>query len=80
MAGALGVEGTHVLHLSTGIIGTRLPLDRVAAGLEALVPRLTSDDSGLDAAAGALRTTDSVAKVVSTTVELPGPDGTEARP
>ncbi len=76
VAGALGVEGTHVLHLSTGIIGTRLPLDRVAAGLDALVPRLTSDDLGLDAAAGALRTTDSVAKVVSTTVELPGPDGT----
>ena len=76
VAGALGVEGTHVLHLSTGIIGTRLPLDRVAAGLDALVPRLTSDDPGLDAAAGALRTTDSVAKVVSTTVELPGPDGT----
>ena len=75
VAGALGVEGTHVLHLSTGIIGTRLPLDRVAAGLDALVPGLTSDDSGFDAAAGALRTTDSVAKVVSTTVELPGPDG-----
>ncbi len=74
VAGALGVEGTHVLHLSTGIIGTRLPLDRVAAGLDALVPRLTSDDAGFDAAAGALRTTDSVAKVVSTTVELPGPD------
>ena len=78
VAGALGVEGTHVLHLSTGIIGTRLPLDRVAAGLDALVPSLTSDDSGFDAAAGALRTTDSVAKVVSTTVELPGPDGTNS--
>jgi glutamate N-acetyltransferase / amino-acid N-acetyltransferase len=75
VAGALGVQGAHVLHLSTGIIGTRLPLDRVAAGLDALVPRLTSDDSGFDAAAGALRTTDSVAKVVSTTVDLPGPDG-----
>jgi glutamate N-acetyltransferase / amino-acid N-acetyltransferase len=75
VASALGVQGAHVLHLSTGIIGTRLPLDRVAAGLDALVPRLTSDDSGFDAAAGALRTTDSVAKVVSTTVDLPGPDG-----
>jgi len=75
VASALGIDRTQVLHLSTGIIGTRLPLDRVAAGLEALVPGLTSDDAGLDAAAGALRTTDSVAKVVSTTVELPGPDG-----
>ena len=75
VADALGVDETHVLHLSTGIIGTRLPLDRVARGLEALVPQLASDDAALDAVAGALRTTDSVAKVVSTTVELPGPGG-----
>ena len=75
VADGLGIDESHVLHLSTGIIGTRLPLDRIAAGLEALVPRLASDDAGLDAAAGALRTTDSVAKVVSTTVELPGPEG-----
>jgi len=75
VADALGIDQTEVLHLSTGIIGTRLPLDRVAAGVAALVPLLASDDAALDAAAGALRTTDSVAKVASTTVELPGPDG-----
>ena len=75
VADALGIDETHVLHLSTGIIGTRLPLDKVAAGLDALKTRLADEDAGLDAAAGALRTTDSVAKVVSTTVELPGPDG-----
>jgi glutamate N-acetyltransferase/amino-acid N-acetyltransferase len=74
VADALGIDETHVLHLSTGIIGTRLPLDRVAAGLESLVPGLAADDAALDAAAGALRTTDSVAKVASTTVRLPGPD------
>ena len=75
VADALGIDETHVLHLSTGIIGTRLPLDKVAAGLDALKARLAAEDAGLDAAADALRTTDSVAKVVSTTVELPGPDG-----
>jgi glutamate N-acetyltransferase/amino-acid N-acetyltransferase len=75
VADALRIDETHVLHLSTGIIGTRLPLDRVAAGLEMLVSRLAADDAGLDAAADALRTTDSVAKVASTTVELPGPEG-----
>ena len=75
VADALGIDQTHVLHLSTGIIGTRLPLDKVAVGLAALVPELADDDAGLDAVAGALRTTDSVAKVVSTTVELPGPEG-----
>ena len=75
VADALGIDDTHVLHLSTGVIGTRLPLDKVAAGLEALVPRLAADDAGLEAAATALRTTDSVAKAATTTVELPGPGG-----
>ncbi len=40
VAEALGIDATHVLHLSTGVIGTRLPLGKVAAGLEALVPTL----------------------------------------
>jgi glutamate N-acetyltransferase / amino-acid N-acetyltransferase len=75
VAEALGIDATHVLHLSTGVIGTRLPLGKVAAGLEALIPRLTSDDAGLGAAAAALQTTDSVTKMATTTVELPGPDG-----
>ena len=38
--------------------------------------RLRDDDAGLAAAAEALRTTDSVTKAATTTVELPGPDGT----
>ncbi len=60
VAGALGIDERQVLHLSTGIIGTRLPLDRVEAGLGALAPALRDDDAGLEAAAEALRTTDSV--------------------
>jgi glutamate N-acetyltransferase / amino-acid N-acetyltransferase len=68
VAEALGIDATHVLHLSTGVIGTRLPLDKVAAGLEALMPRLSADDAGLEATAVALRTTDSVTKVATTTV------------
>jgi glutamate N-acetyltransferase/amino-acid N-acetyltransferase len=75
VAEALDIDGTQVLHLSTGIIGTRLPLDRVEAGIAALVPGLAADDAALDAAADALRTTDSVSKVASTTVVLPGPGG-----
>jgi glutamate N-acetyltransferase / amino-acid N-acetyltransferase len=76
VARVLAVEDpTHVLHLSTGVIGTRLPLDRIGSGLEVLVPRLTAANDGLEAAAVALRTTDSVTKCATTTVELPGPDG-----
>jgi glutamate N-acetyltransferase/amino-acid N-acetyltransferase len=72
---ATGVPVERTLHLSTGIIGTRLPLDRVKAGLAALLPNLAATDQGLAAAAEALRTTDSVVKVATTTIELPDADG-----
>ena len=77
LAGLAGrpLDEPHVLHLSTGVIGTRLPLDKVEAGLAALAPRLTDDDAGLEAAAVALRTTDSVTKLAVATVDLPGPGG-----
>ncbi|MEX1169593.1 MAG: bifunctional ornithine acetyltransferase/N-acetylglutamate synthase [Chloroflexota bacterium] len=75
LAGATGAAIERTLHLSTGIIGTRLPLDRVASGLEALVPRLSAADAGMQMAAGALRTTDTVTKVSTTKVDLPGVDG-----
>jgi glutamate N-acetyltransferase/amino-acid N-acetyltransferase len=79
LARATGAALDRTLHLSTGIIGTRLPLDRVAGGLDALVPRLTTDDAGLLAAAEALRTTDSVTKTATTTALLPGADGSPVR-
>ncbi|HSK52933.1 MAG TPA: bifunctional ornithine acetyltransferase/N-acetylglutamate synthase [Clostridia bacterium] len=75
VAEATGVAAERVQHLSTGIIGTRLPLDRVARGLRDLLPRLQAADSGLEAAAVALRTTDSVTKVATTSVALSGKGG-----
>ena len=72
VAETLGIEPDHVLHLSTGVIGTRLPLDRIAAGLAALAPTLDTLDEGLAAAATALRTTDSVTKLATTTVRIDG--------
>ena len=71
VAEATGAEISRTLHMSTGMIGTRLPLDRVAVGLTALVPELATTDEGLEAAAIALRTTDSVTKLATTTVQLP---------
>jgi glutamate N-acetyltransferase / amino-acid N-acetyltransferase len=71
----LGIDETRILHLSTGIIGSRLPLDRVDAGIAAVAGQLTSEDAGLAAAADALRTTDSVVKVATTSIELPAEDG-----
>ena len=75
LAEAVGTVITQTLHLSTGIIGTRLPLDKVGAGLVRLVPALAATDEGLAGAAEALRTTDSVKKVATTTVELPDAGG-----
>jgi glutamate N-acetyltransferase/amino-acid N-acetyltransferase len=75
VARQLGIDETRILHLSTGIIGSRLPLDRVGAGIAAVAGQLAAEDAGLAAAAEALRTTDSVVKVATTSIELPADDG-----
>jgi glutamate N-acetyltransferase/amino-acid N-acetyltransferase len=79
LSAATGVTVERTLHLSTGIIGTRLPLKTVRAGLGALVPTLRDSGEGLLAAAEALRTTDSVVKVATTMVELPDDAGRPVR-
>jgi len=76
-AARLGVDPFEVLALSTGLIGSRLPVERVTAGIAGLAAGgLSGDGAGLLAAAEALRTTDTTTKVASATVALPGPDGT----
>jgi glutamate N-acetyltransferase/amino-acid N-acetyltransferase len=80
LAGSLGIAQERTLLLSTGVIGTRLPLDRVAAGISYLVPRLEPTDDALGAAAEALRTTDTRTKAATVTITLPDPDGLAVRP
>jgi glutamate N-acetyltransferase/amino-acid N-acetyltransferase len=72
---ATGVPLVRTLHLSTGVIGTRLPLERVGAGLTAIMPTLSADDAGLAAAAEALRTTDSMTKTATASIDLPAAGG-----
>ncbi|MEA2518726.1 MAG: glutamate N-acetyltransferase / amino-acid N-acetyltransferase [Chloroflexota bacterium] len=79
LAEVLGTEESQTLLLSTGIIGTRLPLDIVRAGVAALAPALAASDDGLAAAAEALRTTDSVVKVATVSIALPDLDGQGVR-
>ena len=78
VAAALGfaTEPERVLHLSTGVIGTRLPVDRVVAGIDGLGGALSSTDDALLAAAQALRTTDSRTKLATTTITLSSGDVT----
>jgi glutamate N-acetyltransferase / amino-acid N-acetyltransferase len=60
-AAALGVAAGDVAVCSTGLIGERLPMDRLLPGVDAAAAALAPD--GGQAAAEAIRTTDTVAKI-----------------
>ena len=70
-AAELGLGAIDVAVASTGLIGVRLPMDRLTAGVSAAAKAL-SDDGGPDAAR-AIMTTDSVPK--TTAQQRGGPDG-----
>ncbi len=59
-AAGLGIEPELVQVSSTGVIGRRLPMDRVAAGIDLAIAALTRQ--GGDSAAKAIMTTDTVDK------------------
>lgn len=66
-ASVLGTEPSRVAVCSTGLIGVRLPMDAVLAGVEAAASALAVD-GGADAAE-AIMTTDTVNKQAATTSE-----------
>jgi len=75
LATALGVLTEETLALSTGLIGSRLPVDAIRAGLEQLVAAgLATTDDAFASLAEQLRTTDSRPKAASVRVSLPGGD------
>ncbi len=81
VAEAAGVPEARTLHLSTGIIGTRLPLATIGAGLAKLVPAaLFETDAAWEAVAVGLRTTDSRTKLATAVIALPEADGHTVRP
>lgn len=65
VAARLGLDALDVAVCSTGLIGQRLPMDKVLPGIDAAVAGLSSD--GGAAAALAIMTTDSVPKTASRT-------------
>ncbi len=76
VAAALGARPEQVLHLSTGVIGTRLPVDKVTAMVaQVAAGRLAATDAALATAAISLRTTDSTTKMASVRVFLPAAGG-----
>ncbi len=79
LAMAVGTSPEHVLCMSTGLIGSRLPVERIQVGIErAVAGELRADDAAFAAVADALRTTDSRPKAAAVRLELPGPDGRSA--
>jgi glutamate N-acetyltransferase/amino-acid N-acetyltransferase len=66
VARLLGTEPQRIAVASTGLIGLRLPLDKLLAGADTAVTELSVD--GGPAAATAIMTTDSVPKTVAMTV------------
>ncbi len=76
VAAAIGATPQQVLHLSTGVIGVRLPLAKVTTAVERVAAGgLAATDAALADAAGALCTTDSVAKMATVTVAAPAAGG-----
>jgi glutamate N-acetyltransferase/amino-acid N-acetyltransferase len=75
LAGRLETEPANVLVCSTGIIGRPLPMNVIEPGIARAVAELRSDAEGLEAAARAILTTDTVIKVATLSV-TDGPAGT----
>lgn len=67
-AAALGLEPEAVLPFSTGVIGQRLPLERLCAGIDACAADLRAD--AWAEAAAAIMTTDTRPKTASRRVQL----------
>jgi glutamate N-acetyltransferase/amino-acid N-acetyltransferase len=72
MAHWLGGDAREYQVMSTGVIGQRLPMDRVLAGIEQGARVLSADVEGGHAAARAIMTTDTVPKEIAVEVESDG--------
>lgn len=71
-AGELGISPEHVLVASTGVIGRRLPLDRLLGGMKAAAAALGSTPAHALAAEKAVMTTDTRPKEAAVRVEIDG--------
>ena len=77
-AGArLGIPADSVLLGSTGVIGPNIPLDRITAGVDMMVPALSDTAEAGTAASKAIMTTDTVNKERAVQFTLPGADGAD---
>ena len=71
-AAVCGAETDQALVLSTGVIGSFLPMDRVEQGISAAAVKLGRSESSLVAAARGMLTTDTIHKLAGRTVNIAG--------
>ncbi|WP_029694925.1 bifunctional glutamate N-acetyltransferase/amino-acid acetyltransferase ArgJ [Lacrimispora indolis] len=71
-AESLSIPVNSVLVASTGVIGKQLPMDRITAGVKALVPALDGSLESGTGAAMAIMTTDTVKKEAAVQFEMGG--------
>ena len=69
-ASMLGCSSDEILTASTGVIGSRLPVDKMTAAIPELVEGLSSDEETAHKAEYAMMTTDTVPKEVSAEITL----------
>lgn len=72
VSGLLAIPEDSVLVASTGVIGMQLQMERLSAGIAALVPELSETPESGSMAAAAIMTTDTVKKEVAVSIELSG--------
>ena len=71
-AEACGAGDDQALVLSTGVIGSFLPMERIEPGISAAAAQLGDDEAHLHAAACGMMTTDTVAKISRRTATIAG--------
>ncbi|MCE9556086.1 MAG: bifunctional glutamate N-acetyltransferase/amino-acid acetyltransferase ArgJ [Planctomycetes bacterium] len=71
-AAACGVEASHALVMSTGVIGEFLPLEKIEAGIRAASKQLGNSEESLVLGARGMLTTDTVHKLSGRTILVDG--------
>lgn len=69
---ACGAEPDQALVLSTGVIGSFLPMDKIGQGISAAAVKLGRSESSLIAAARGMLTTDTIHKLAGRTLSIGG--------
>ena len=70
IAGKLGCESLDIMTASTGVIGSRLPVDKMKKAVPELVSSLSSDEESAHNSEFAMMTTDTVPKEVAATITM----------